>query len=209
MNLSLGGMGLGLFDVQVVPADHPGPGSLLGQDVLARWCCEFRLGTGDLLVDMPMLESGTTIVVGDRGHIVLDVEWPDGTQARGLFDTGASLTVVDSTFAAAHPDLFAPGETVGGVDADGNTGETPLLHMAGLRLLGSAFPQSLAAAVDLQAIQRPDTAFDLILGWPVLHQGIFTIDPNRCLARHSIRGHESSGGWLPEIDHWLWEAGKA
>lgn len=185
VRMTLGDLDLGVLDVEVVPPEQPGARALIGQDVLGRWCCEFRLGQRRLTIDCPSLATGTPIVVGRRGHVTLDVEWPDGTRARGLFDTGASLSVVDSGFLEAHSQIFELGEMTGGIDADGSTAETPTIRMQGPTILDDRFPPSLAVTFDLGPIQTPDVRFDMILGWPVLQHGAFTIDPGHGLARHS------------------------
>lgn len=184
VHMALGGIDVGMVDVQVVPPDHAGHGNLVGQDVLGRWCCEYRLAEGRVELDLPPLRTGFPLMVGARGHVTCEMEWPGGVRARGLIDTGASLSVVDLAFATAHPQLFRPGAPIGGVDADGNAADTTTLTMAGPSLLGSAFPESVAVGLDLAPIQKPDAPFELIVGWPLLRHGAFTVDPTRRLARH-------------------------
>lgn len=183
--LAFGGHELGPMTVDVVAPDHPGHGDLIGQDILARWCCRYRLGIGELEIDVPSVTDGTPIRVGRRGHVMVEPGWPDGTSATAIFDTGASITVVNQAFASAHGQLFEQVGSTQGTDADGTTLETPLLTMAGPNLLGTAFPSSAAVSVDLSAaIASADLPFDMILGWPILRQGSFTIDHANQLAHY-------------------------
>lgn len=181
------GHDLGLMTVDVVPTDRPGPGDLIGQDILRRWCCRYRLGDAELVVGAPPLGEGSPVVVGSRGHVTVKLTWSDGTTADAIFDTGASVTVVHDGFVREHPELFERRGWTRGTDADGTTVATPMLTMAPVALLGDTFAESDAVSVDLSpAVATAERAFDMILGWPVLRHGTFTIDHTNRLATHSI-----------------------
>lgn len=152
---------------------------LLGQDVLTRFSCEYRFGDQELRLDGPPLGADAhRIHLGEGGHVYLDLAWPpDGPAASAVFDTGASVTVVDTAFAQAHPELFIPTGASRGTDSSGATFETPMVRMAGPRLLGRDFAATRAALVDLEPVNRTiQRRMDLIIGWPILRQANWMID---------------------------------
>lgn len=185
VDLSVAGRGFGVLEVSVVQQDHPGYGDLIGQDVLGRGCCHYRLADAEFTIDSAPPLRGHPIWVGRRGHVMMEVTWPDGTTAQAVFDTGAAITVVDQGFAESHPHLFAPDGESQGKDADGNVVATPMVQIAPLALLGSPFGQSAGALVDLTAANASaERHMDMILGWPLLSQGGFIIDHTYATAEH-------------------------
>lgn len=179
----LGGLDVAQVSAALDAPEAPGPGDLVGQDVLGRLTCLYRLAAGLLTVDPEPPASTHPIHVGERGHVYLDAVWSDGPTAYSVFDTGASVTVVDAAFAARHPGLFTSLPSSSGTDASGLTMETPMAHMRGPRLLGEQLSDSLVAIVDLsgpnRTLQRP---MDLILGWPITSQADWYVDHGRALA---------------------------
>lgn len=100
-----------------------------------------------------------------------------------MFDTGASVTAVNTAFAEAHPELFTSIGTSHGTDSSGATFETPMVEMVGPRLLGRTFTSITAALVDLEPInQTIQRRMDMIIGWPILHQANWVIDHPRQIA---------------------------
>lgn len=173
----LAGLDVGPVSVALDAPEAPGPGDLVGQDVLGRLTCLYQLSSGLLTVDPEPPARTHPIHIGERGHVYLDPAWPDGSTARAVFDTGASVTVVDADFAARHPGLFTTLPSSSGTDASGLTLETPMARMHGPRILGEQFADSLVAIVDLtgpnRTVQRP---MDLILGWPITGQADWYVD---------------------------------
>ena len=102
--------------------------------------------------------------------------WGD-VEATALFDTGASVTVVDAAFAAEHPELLDPLPLSTGIDAAGNRGERRMARMAACEVGGRRFDASLAVVVPVRGIQgAADPDFDLILGVPLIRQADWIID---------------------------------
>ncbi|XAS75732.1 hypothetical protein V3G39_13870 [Dermatophilaceae bacterium Sec6.4] len=179
------GQDLGSIDVEVVPGDHGAHGALVGQDVLSRFRCEYRLGDAVLILDGNLPQPAHPIHVGLRRHVYLPVTWPTGESADAVFDTGASVTVVDQRFAAQHPRLFTHEGVSEGTDSTGTVLQVPMAQMSAVHLLGAEFGPSLAAVVDLSAANAIiDRRMDLILGWPLLSQGAFVIDHHQQLASY-------------------------
>ena len=171
------GRDLGSLDVSVVPVGHPGHGNLVGQDVLARFRCEYRLAEGALILDGDLPESVHRVHLDEGRHVYVDVTWPTGEVASAVIDTGASATVVDQRFAAQNRRLFTHEGTSSGTDASGAVLQTPAVRMAAFQVLGAELDASPAAIVDLSAANATvERRMDLILGWPILAQGTLTID---------------------------------
>lgn len=181
------GLDLGSMDVQVVPTG-PAARQLVGQDVLSRFRCEYRLADGVLILDGDPPQQAHTIHVSARRHIYVSVTWPTGETADAVFDTGASVTVVDQRFAAQHPGLFTQDGITEGIDSTGAARQTPMVRMATVQLLGATFGPSRAAVMDLDAANATiERRMDVILGWPLLSQGAFVIDHDQQLASYQPR----------------------
>jgi hypothetical protein len=178
------GRELGMIMVTVVAADQVGHGALVGQDILSRFRCEYRLADELLVIDSDRAPREEYDIHLDAGrHVYLAADWGSSSTTGAVFDTGASVTVVDQQFAARHPDLFSSAGTSAGTDASGETVETPMALMAGPTILGRRFAESPVAIVDLGAVNRTlDRPMDLILGWPVISQAGWIIDHARAKA---------------------------
>lgn len=169
---------LGTITVAVVGPGQLGRTDIIGQDILSRFRCEYRLSDGLLLLDAEHSPPPEQEIYLDAAHHVYFIaNWAECAPAAAVFDTGASVTVVDQRFAAHHQDLFINVGTSAGTDASGRTIETPMAQMVGPTILGREFAESLVAIVDLSAanatLERP---MDLILGWPLLSQATWIID---------------------------------
>lgn len=178
------GRDLGMIMATVVAADHAGHGDLVGQDILSRFRCEYRLAEGILVIDSDRAPSDEYDIHLDAGrHVYLAADWGSSSTTGAVFDTGASVTVVDQEFAARHPELFSSAGTSAGTDASGETVETPMALMAGPTILGRTFTESPVAIVDLAAVNRTlARPMDLILGWPLISQAGWLIDHDRAKA---------------------------
>lgn len=174
----IGDVDVGTVDAGVVPADFPGHGDLIGQDILAQFRCTYGLVDGVLTLDSQAPTRTCSVHLDDSRHVYLDATW-DGVDevASGIFDTGASVTVADLSFVQRHPELFTPDGMSTGMDATGWWVTTPTAIMRGARVLDQQLTDALVAVVDLSGanstVSRP---MDLILGWTVLSQAVWYID---------------------------------
>jgi hypothetical protein len=170
----------------------PGPGTLLGQDVLSRYRVEYRLADGLLILEPEPPAVTHPIYLDATRHVYLDLGWDDepGATASAVFDTGASITVVDQAFAGSHARLFTSAGTSTGTDATGASQITPLAIMRGPLILQCRIEDLLVAIVDLHVVnatlQRP---MDLILGWTATSQADWYIDHPHSRAACQPRGH--------------------
>ena len=185
----VGGVDVGIVAAKVVPMDHPGQGNLVGQDVLGRFRCDYRLADGRLILDGPSWSGTRPVHLDERGHVYVDLGWAGHEPvASAVLDTGASVTVVDRAFARRHPGLFTPQATSTGTDATGRSVEAPMATMRGPRILGEQFADSLVAIVDLHdansTLPRP---MDVILGWTTTSQADWFVDHPRGQAGCALR----------------------
>ena len=154
---------------------------LLGLSALGRWTCGFDftarrlvLATsgGDEQVDWRPLE------LHPLGQPTVPLSFDDIT-VTGIWDTGASLTAIDQTFADEQSSLFEPLRESVGFDANGVEMATTIARMAEITVAGRQFEPSACASVDLgplnEAIDRLASAdgrspdpMSVILGMPVI-----------------------------------------
>jgi len=197
VSIRLGGVDAGDIEVDVADGEQARQVHLVGQDVLAQFRCLYRLAAGVLVVDPEPPERTHPVHVGANGHVHLDTSWDDGSlTASALFDTGASATIVDESFAARHPDLFTPAGSQTGVDVTGASAETRMAIMRGPSVLGVQLPAALVGIVDLGAANRTiDRPMDLILGWTSLSQADWYVDHAGRRAACLPRERPGPGGW--------------
>ena len=171
---------------------------LLGMDLLIRSCCHFRFSRNELaLAPSPTPQANLPLQLAPSGHSYLTATWdtPTGDRvvANGLWDTGASITVVDEGFFDAHWELFrAPGVSFG-TDATGAHSVIRTYTMTGPNVGGHRFASHRVAIGDLSpATAHLEQRMDLILGYPVLSQAdwIFDYPARRWAIIRAPRGTE-------------------
>jgi predicted aspartyl protease len=158
----------------------PGPKTLIGMDLLKDFRCHFRFEVDQLVVngDHVPAEDGDLLplTLDQKQHPYVAVQF-GAVQAQAVWDTGASITVVDSNFVARHPALFTPAGQSTGIDASGTTLETPMYVMAAATMGGHTFPPVRVAAVDLGPVNaRIEMPMDLILGYSSLRHADWLFD---------------------------------
>jgi hypothetical protein len=83
-----------------------------------------------------------------------------------VWDTGASITVVDEQLVKDHPSSFQRIGDSTGTDANGNAMQTPTYLMTGMIIDGYVFPAHHVAAVDLSQVNAAlERKMELILGY--------------------------------------------
>lgn len=161
-------------------APDSGVPTILGLDVLGGHRLELRPGDGMLVIDSATpADKERPLVRSARSHPYVVVSW-GAVEATAIFDTGASVTVVDAGFADDHPELFELQPRSLAIDAAGNRAERLMARMAACEIGSRRFEASLAIVVPIRGIQRPgDPDFDLIIGVPVIRQADWIIDMRR------------------------------
>lgn len=192
--MTIGGIDLGELEIEARPADcHY---DVLGQDVLTQFCCHYQFANRTLFLDSTPIADGQEIFIDAGRHVYLDADWArraDTVTAAAVFDTGASITLIDTAFANSHPELVTNFSTTTGTDAVGTTMETPMAWLNGPRILCHSFARSPAAIVDLtEANSRLAKPMDLILGWPLISQADWLIDHANARAKVTAPHHSSA-----------------
>lgn len=127
--IAIDGTELSTLDI----ADAPTTGQFnIGQDLLSQFRCHFRLGDHQLLLGQTnpanhQPSDGEPIYLDPAKHVYFQAHWPSGVSADVVFDTGASVTIIDASFADRHPELLTAHHSSAGTDASGITQETPML----------------------------------------------------------------------------------
>jgi hypothetical protein len=174
-------LALGPLQVRDLVVDLAADGSpappILGLDVLRGHRLELRLAGAMLGIDTDApADAERPLPLSSRSHPHVVVRWGE-VEATALFDTGASVTVVDAAFAAEYPQLLEPLPPSTGIDAAGNRAETPMARMAACEVGGRRFDASLATVVPIRGIhQAGEPEFDLALGVPLIRQADWIID---------------------------------
>lgn len=167
--LTLGPVTVTDLEVHRVPV---GP-NLLGMDVLASVALRLDPARSELLlVGSGSVPTRWPLRRTPRGHALLDVRLGE-VAAAALFDSGAGVTVADRGFIDRHPDLFQPAGSATSTDAGGTRLETDLYLMAESRIGDMRFAASKVAAV---ALPQDGWRMDLVLGFPLLRQAVWTLD---------------------------------
>lgn len=160
-------------------AAGPGVRNLIGMDLLNDFRCHFLFDSGRVVLDgdIPVDERALIpLLMDQRAHPYVAVTFED-TSAHAVWDTGASLTVVDSNFIDAHPALFAEAGRSTGTDATGTAVETPMFTLSSAAIGGYAFPPLRVAAVDLGPVNASiEIPMDMILGYNVLSRANWLFD---------------------------------
>jgi len=68
VSFHVGGLDAGTVEVTVVPPGLPGHGNLIGQDVLGRFRCIYRLANGLMVLDAEPPGETHSIYLGERRH---------------------------------------------------------------------------------------------------------------------------------------------
>jgi hypothetical protein len=188
--LAIGAEVTGALDVARI-APSPGRSSLLGMDVLGRYCCRFRFDAGLLeLRASPETAATDPLRVDDRGHLYVEPKWNE-IGASACWDSGAGITLVDEGFYLAHPDLFEAAGSATGSDNSGHRAQTSVHVMAGPVIAGVQFGPSLAAVLDMSpmndGLQYP---MDMIIGYPACRQAdwLFNVPARRWQPPALVRG---------------------
>ncbi|MFE1644143.1 aspartyl protease family protein [Microbacterium sp. P01] len=161
------------FDVEALP----GAPSLLGLDVLGEHRLDFLFSAAVLEFDGEgVVDHRRDLVQSSRRHPYVTANWGD-IAANAIWDSGASISIVDRAFARRHSGLFRPEGNSSGIDASGVESNIEMVRMAGLTVGGRTFTPTIAGIADIAGIEHAgDPPFDLILGMPVLRQADWALD---------------------------------
>jgi hypothetical protein len=168
------------FTLTRTSAQVAGKTSLIGMDLLKDYRCHFFFNESRVLVDSGEMREGDysfePLFLDQKSHPYVDVQFKD-IQAKAVWDTGASITVVDMNFINRHPDYFEEVGQSAGTDATGTTVETPMFLMAKAMIGEHIFPPHKVAGVDLSQVNATiEVPMDLIIGYSTYRKADWLFD---------------------------------
>jgi hypothetical protein len=168
------------FTLTRASAEAIGKGSLIGMDLLKDYRCYFFFNESRVLVDsgdMPEADYAFEPLLFDkRFHPHVDVRFGDA-HANAVWDTGASLTVVDINFINKHPAFFEEVGQSAGTDSTGTTVQTPMFIMSQAIIGKHEFPAHRVAGVDLSQVNASiEIPMDLIVGYSTYRKADWLFD---------------------------------
>jgi predicted aspartyl protease len=167
-SMTIGSISRNDFTLVRAAQGDSGRQNLIGMDLLKGLRCHFHFDERRVLVDEGVGDDGGAfeeLFLDQRAHPYVPVQLGDVT-ASAVWDTGASMTIVDTNFVARTPGFFPSAGSSIGTDSTGAQQETPMYVMAAATIGGYTFPTQRVAAVDLShvnaTLERP---MDLIVGY--------------------------------------------
>ncbi len=142
--------------------------NLIGMNILKDFELHFDFKSNILEVSNDsarFTKSGNEIIMGAKDHPYISVAFEEKS-VLAIWDSGASITVVDNEFIRHHPNHFKLIGNSTGTDSGGETQQTPLYEMMGIIIDGHLFPTHHVAGVDLSFINsRTELKMSMILGY--------------------------------------------
>jgi hypothetical protein len=160
--------------VGVDPPGWPHP-PRLGIDVLGAHACHFRFSNGVLELDGPAPPHPQFPSSRDEPQQTpsLPAQWP-GATAEVVWDTGAGITIVNRSWADAHPSIVTIADEYGtGTDVEGRTGRNPKGRLAPCRIGNVTFSEQACGVAPLSGALS-DVA--MIVGLPLISQADWYFD---------------------------------
>lgn len=157
---------------------------LLGMDVMRDFCLNFAFDKNEVSIT-PEADSRREMAdqeLGmERGLIPYIMAEVGGFTGSALWDSGAGITLVDSSFVKQHPEMFVSIGSEIGTDSTNTQKDTPIFMMDGLVIAGREFRPLKVAAVEFSSSHpRIDASPKFVLGYSTLRQANWLFDfPNR------------------------------
>jgi hypothetical protein len=158
----------------------PNIANLIGMDVLKDFCLHFdfagnRLGV-DPSGDLGQGSSFHKLFMDGRFHPYVDVQCGMAT-AKAVWDSGASLTIADTSFVRQHPNFFREAGRSTGTDSTGSEMAAATFVISEATIGDAGFPTHKVAAVDLSEVNSTlEVPMDLILGYSTLRHANWLLD---------------------------------
>jgi hypothetical protein len=153
--------------------------SLIGMDLLKDLCCHFLFDQDRMLFDRNGARAGLELhelFLDSRHHPYVDVGLGSVT-AKAVWDTGAGLTIVDSSLVLRHPGAFREEGGSTGTDSTGAAMSSRTFTMAETSIGGHAFPPHRVAELDLSHVNSNlEVPMDMILGYSTLRLANWLMD---------------------------------
>lgn len=152
--------------------------NLIGMDLLKDYCCHFQFDVDSLIIN-PQKEENLKLLpllLGPKQHPYLDVFFGE-ISVKAVWDTGASITVVDQSFIKKYSDLFQKTGVSTGTDATGTSKDTPSYLMSSTRIGSWTFPPSEVVGVDFFHLNSSaEIPMTIILGYTIFQNANWLFD---------------------------------
>ncbi|HET7628068.1 MAG TPA: retropepsin-like aspartic protease [Bacillales bacterium] len=151
--------------------------NLLGMDFLKDHRLHFYFDQNRIEVDADNQPKETLpLTLGSRFHPYVDVDFGK-TRAKAVWDTGASITVVDMNLIKSHPHCFQEIGSSTGTDSTGTSMETPMFIMDTTMIGNKEFPPHKVAGFDLSHINAStEIPMHMILGYSTIRKANWYFD---------------------------------
>lgn len=165
------------FSLTRLGEHNTGMHSLIGMDLLKDYRLHFLFDENRVLVDgmepeVPLHD----LFVDSKSHPYVDAAFGDQT-AAAVWDTGASITVVDLGLIARCPACFREVSRASGSDATGASMEAATYLMRSAVMGGHVFPPHRVAGVDLSHVNAStERRMDMILGYSTMRKANWWFD---------------------------------
>jgi hypothetical protein len=146
--------------------------NLIGMDLLKDYNCKFLFDEDRVLVSTENDSEGDYAVhelyFDKASHPYVGINFGE-LKATAVWDTGAGITVADTSFIHRHPMFFEEVGQSEGTDSTGAKAKTPMYMMAETIIGGFEFPPHKIAGVDLSHINSgTNIRMDLVLGYSTI-----------------------------------------
>lgn len=180
-NLKIGSFSAKDVTIARAPKNKLGIKNILGMSFFKDKALHFLFDVGEVQIlnknKIPEQLTLFDLFMGENFHPYLDISWQGNTFAKGVWDTGAGVTVFDSKFIKKHPQFFKLAGNSEGTDSTGAKKETPIYEMKDFVLGGKQFPVTKVVAIDLSVPNSIiKTPMDFILGYPILRKANWFFD---------------------------------
>ena len=152
--------------------------NLIGMDILKNHNFYFSFENNLIEVDCEnkVNDSFQEIYMGKKFHPYITVNFGD-LETKGVWDTGAGITIVDLEFIKKHPSFFKEVDNSIGTDSTGTKNETPIFIMSDVIIGNNKFSPHRVAGVDLSFINNStEIHMDMILGYSTLSKADWFFD---------------------------------
>ncbi len=177
------------------PNSQMGSPSLIGMDLLKDFSCHFLFDEDRIVVNETEQDDADypfqPLLLDKKFHPYVEVQISEVT-ANAVWDTGASLTVVDMSFVEKHKDFFHQAGQSIGIDGSGVSVETPMFMMAETVIGNHQFPAQRVAGVDLSHVNANiEIPMDMILGYSLLRKArwLFDFPQQKWAITKQLMGH--------------------
>jgi hypothetical protein len=155
-------------NVEFTRVENNAKANLIGMNVLKddAFFFDFKYNTVDVNPDDSKFSRRCNELYLDEKHHPYIKSSLDKIELSAVWDTGASLSIVDVSFIEDNPSFFQRVGTSVGTDAGGTSMETSMYMISPLMIDGFIFPPHPVAAVDLShANTGLEKKMDMIIGY--------------------------------------------